>query len=75
MTSDELRARDQYQGNPLAKMFVQVLHEQIGIPPTTGSVLMALAHPGLLTMLELGHTEMVKRQLADLTNQVTIIKP
>lgn len=66
MTQDEQRAAEQYKGNPLAKTFVNVLHEQIGIPPTPGSVLMVLSHPGLLTMLELGHEQMSERTRAEL---------
>lgn len=66
MTNDEKRAAEQYEGNPLAKTFVNVLHEQIGIPPTSGSVLMILAHDGLLSMLELGHEQMSERTRAEL---------
>jgi len=66
MTRDEERAVEQYKGNPLAKTFVDFLHEQIGIRPTPGSVLMVLSHPGLLTMLELGHEQMSERTRAEL---------
>lgn len=73
MTRDEERARDQYKGNPLAKVLVATICEQIGIPPTTGSALMILAHDGLLSMLELGHEQMSERTRAALTNPSTII--
>lgn len=58
MTDDELRARHQYKNNPLAKVLVDTLCQQIGIPPTTGSALMILCHDGLLSMLELGEEQM-----------------
>lgn len=54
MTKDEKRAAQQYKNNPLARIFVDTLCAQIGIPATTGSALMILAHADLLSMLELG---------------------
>lgn len=60
MTTIE-RAKHQYMNNPLAKTFVDVLHTQLEVQPTLGSVLMVLAHDGLLSMLELGHEELQSR--------------
>lgn len=60
MTTED-RARFQYQNNPLAKTFVDVLCTQIEIRPTAGSVYMILAHDGLLSMLELGDDELQSR--------------
>lgn len=66
MTNDEKRAIEQYKGNTLANVLVATICAQIGIPPTTGSVLMILAHDGLLSMLELGHEQMSERTRAEL---------
>ncbi len=73
MTSVEERARTQYKTNSLAKVLVVTICEQLEIPPTTGSALMILAHDGLLSMLELGHSEMTERTRAALVNPSTII--
>jgi hypothetical protein len=60
MTTIE-RAKYQYMNNPLARSFVDVLHTQLEVQPTSGSVMMVLAHDGLLAMLELGNEQLQER--------------
>ena len=71
MTRTEERVRHQYQNNPLARVFVDTLCAQIGIDNTTGSVLMILAHDGLLSMLELGE----KQVSAEIQRRMRVDEP